>query len=277
MSLGPFDLPGREFLLLYITLLFLVVAAGRIIPRWLKPEGRDGMINDPDQLALLAGGKLRLADTVVTRLLHKGLLSVPDKHGFAIGGFPSGPNALERAVLALPTPLHWPTIAITIDRHAAPVERKLIDGGLLMDQATMLQMRFWQTLPYLMLLAFGAIKWEVGSMRDKPVGFLSILLVITLVLAVIRWVSIDRLTRGGYAALKRARDSADRLRRAPMPQETDLAVALFGTTVLIGSSWSDFHTMRSQSGSDSGSGSGGDGSSSGGGCGGGGCGGCGGG
>ncbi|WP_034160084.1 TIGR04222 domain-containing membrane protein, partial [Sphingomonas sp. ERG5] len=260
MSLGPFDLPGHEFLLLYVILLFLVAAAGRIIPRWLKPEGRDVILDDPDQLALLAGGKLRLADTVVTRLLNKGLLNVPDRHGFAIAGFPSGQNALERAVLALPTPLHWPTLAITIGRNAGPVERALIDRGLLMDKTTMLQMRFWQTLPYLMLLVFGATKWEVGTLRDKPVGYLSILLVITLVFTVIRWVTIDRLTRGGSAALRRARDGADRLRRAPLPQETDLAVALFGTTVLVGSSWSGFHTMRSQSGSDSGSsGGGGDG------------------
>ncbi|QNQ08954.1 TIGR04222 domain-containing membrane protein [Sphingomonas alpina] len=277
MSLGPFDLPGPEFLLLYVTLLFLVIAAGRIIPRWLKPEGRDGMIHDPDQLALLGGGKMRLADTVVARMLQKGLLAVPDKHGFAIGGLPSGQNALERAVLALPSPLHWPTLATTIAGNAAPVERALIDRGLLMDQATMLQMRFWQTLPYLMLLVFGATKWEVGTLRDKPVGFLTILLVITAVLAVVRWVRIDRLTRGGRAVLRRARDQADRLRRAPLPQETDLAVALFGTTVLVGSSWSGFHTMRSQPGSDGGSSGGGGDGGGGSGCGGGGCGGCGGG
>ncbi len=57
------------------------------------------------------------------------------------------------------------------------------------------------------------------------------------------------------------------------------AVALFGTTVLVGSSWSGFHTMR-QSGSDGSSGGGGDsggGGGDGGGGGGGGCGGCGGG
>ena len=59
-----------------------------------------------------------------------------------------------------------------------------------------------------------------------------------------------------------------RLRQAPQSDEVTLAVALFGTAVLIGSPWEALHSMRTAQGGD---GSGG----ADGGCGGGGCGGCG--
>jgi uncharacterized protein (TIGR04222 family) len=143
-----------------------------------------------------------------------------------------------------------------------------------MDRGTVWQMRFWQTTPYLLLIVFGAIKVDVGLSRDKPVGFLTLLLILTAILALVRFLAVDRRTRGGIEVLADARARSDRLRRAPTPTETGMAVALFGTMVLAGSDMDGFHTMRSAS-------SGGDGGSSssdggGGGCGGGGCGGCGG-
>ena len=149
--------------------------------------------------------------------------------------------------------------------------------GLLMDGWTALQLRFWQTTPYLLLFAFGWTKVQIGEARGKPVGFLIALLVITVVFALLRFAVLDRRTRAGKEVIEEARERSERLRRAPAEGETGLAVALFGTAVLAGSAWGDFHRMRAASG-DGGSGGGGDGGSGcgGGGCGGGGCGGCGG-
>jgi uncharacterized membrane protein YgcG len=59
-----------------------------------------------------------------------------------------------------------------------------------------------------------------------------------------------------------------------MADEAAMAVALFGTAVLVGTPWQPVHAMRQQQGSGDAGGSGG--SDSGGGDGGGGCGGCGG-
>ncbi|MBY0394035.1 MAG: TIGR04222 domain-containing membrane protein, partial [Novosphingobium sp.] len=137
------------------------------------------------------------------------------------------------------------------------------------------QLRLIQTAPLALLFLFGMAKWIVGTLRDRPVGILTALLIVTAIAAILRFAVIDRRTRAGKAALADARLEADRLRRAAPADETPLAVALFGTTVLTGSWLSDFHRMRAASGS------GGDTSSSsgcsggGGGCGGGGCGGCG--
>lgn len=271
MSLGPFDLPGEPFLVLYGTLLALTVIAGFLIPRWLRPEGRSARRLDTEQLAFLAGGRNRFIDTVVARLLRQHLLSMEGKDKFRPERRDAAANAAERSVLALPAPTPWSAIERALAPHAEPVEQSLIDADMLMDRGTVLQMRFWQTLPYLMLLGFGLIKFDIGTMRGKPVGILTFLLVVTAVFALIRLVAVDRRTRGGLEAFRDARRTSDRLRRAPTGSETDLGVALFGTAVLAGSDVASFHTFRNSTSSSSGSDGGGGGD---GGCGGGGCGGC---
>ncbi|HWU95786.1 MAG TPA: hypothetical protein VN029_09310, partial [Sphingomonas sp.] len=62
MSLGPFDLTGGPFLILYGALLVVTIIAGFSIPRWLRPEGRAPRNIDADHLAYLAGGGGRLAE-----------------------------------------------------------------------------------------------------------------------------------------------------------------------------------------------------------------------
>jgi uncharacterized protein (TIGR04222 family) len=275
MSLGPFDLTGGPFLALYGALLVVTIVSGWIIPHWLRPDGGRVRAVDRDQLAILTGGKARFVDTVVARLLAGAQLRTGGKY-FWTGGHGGGRSEAERQALALSSPIKWQTLEGTLGRAAAPVERGLVDAGLLLDGATTLQLRFWQTSPYLLLLAFGATKWMIGVDRERPVGFLTILLAVTAVLAVIRFVAVDRRTRAGQATVAEAQSEASRLRRAPAPDEADLAVALFGTAVLAGSPWSDYHQMRKSNG-DGGSGGGDSGSGGDGGCGGGGggCGGCG--
>ncbi|MCX8476710.1 MAG: TIGR04222 domain-containing membrane protein [Sphingomonas sp.] len=272
MSLGPFDLTGGPFLALYGVLLVVTIVSGWLIPNWLRPDGGRVRAVDRDQLAILTGGKARFVDTVVARLLAGEQLRTGGKYFWT--GERDGRSEVERQALALTSPIKWQTLEGTLGRAAEPVERGLIDAGLLLDGATRLQLRFWQTSPYLLLFAFGATKWMIGVDRERPVGFLTVLLAVTAVLAVIRFAAVDRRTRAGQAAVAEAQSGGSRLRRAPAPDEADLAVALFGTAVLAGSPWSDYHEMRRSSG-DGGSGGGDSGGGGDGGCGGGGCGGCG--
>jgi uncharacterized protein (TIGR04222 family) len=275
MSLGPFDLTGGPFLMLYGGLLAVTIVAGFAIPRWLRPEGRTARITDADELAVLAGGGTRFFDAVVSRLLAVKALTMIGKDRF-LAETSTGRNAAERSVLTLAPPTKWSTIERALKPHVAPLERKLVAAGLLMDGGTATQLRLWQTTPYLLLFVFGAIKWEVGTMRDRPVGFLTMLLVATAIFALIRFLAVDRRTRGGQQVLAEAMARADRMRRAPTPTETDMAVALFGTAVLVGSGWAGFHTLRTSNASSGGDSGGGGSDGGGGGCGGGGCGGCGG-
>jgi len=182
-----------------------------------------------------------------------------------------GGTLAERRIIAMPSPVKWNHVTEALAGPAETAERRLEEKGLRMDAATALQLRMLQTAPLALLFGFGAIKWVVGTMRDRPVGNLTMLLVFTLIAAAVRFAIMDHRTNSGKRALRQARGAADRLRRAAPSNEAALAVALFGTTVLAGSYLSDFHRLRRAGSGDGGSG-GGDGSS---GCGGGGCGGCG--
>lgn len=275
-GLGPFDLTGGPFLALYGGLLAIAIVAGAVIPHWLRPEGRGAGESNPDLLAYLSGGRVRLVESLVAGLLSAGALVMEGRNRFRVMDRAGGARPAESAILALPSPAAWSAIAGAARAPARAIEARLVRSGLWMDPATVMQLRFWQTTPYLLLLLFGAIKWDIGVARDRPVGFLTGLMVATAFLAIARFFTLDRRTRSGIAAVRNARADADRLRRAPLAGETELAVALFGTTVLAGSAWSDFHRMRTAGSGDGGVTSDGGSSDGGGsGCGGGGCGGCG--
>ncbi|MCW3835689.1 TIGR04222 domain-containing membrane protein [Sphingomonas canadensis] len=276
---SPFDLTGPMFLLLYLALLAAAIVAGMLLPRWLRAEGREPAVTDPDQLAYLAGGRTRLAETVTSRLLASGAIAIDAGGRFQHGEHARGRTAAERAVLALPQDARWTRVSAAVARQADGVAQRLTDAGLLLDGGEALRARIVQTLPYLLVMAIGLVKLNVGLERERPVEALTVLLVITGVLALIRFAVLDRRTRGALAVLASARARSERLRLAPTAPETDMAVALFGTAVLAGSGWAAFHSLRTSSGS---SDSGGSGCSSDSGCsggdgGGGGCGGCGGG
>ena len=267
---GVFDLRGEQFLWLYGVLFVFTVIAGLAIPRWLRPEGRYAPVNDPEELAYLAGGGERLAEAVVARLLSTKAIETGSAR-FAILRSDAGETSAERTVLNLGVAVSWKEIRKAITDDAKRIDEKLTGFGLLMDGATRMQMRFWEASPYIALLFFGAIKWEVGVSRDKPVEILTVFLIVTAIAALIRVLALDLRTGEGLAVLASAKAVSERMRRAPLTQETGMAVALFGTSVLAGSQFSTFHKLRTDSGTSGGCGGGDSGCSGGSG----GCGGCG--
>ncbi len=67
-GMNPFDWYGGAFLALYAFLLVGAFLGGFALASWLRPEGRAVPVTDDDELALLAGGPARLAESVVARL-----------------------------------------------------------------------------------------------------------------------------------------------------------------------------------------------------------------
>lgn len=273
-GLGPFDLNGPEFLVLYVELALIALVAALAIPRYLRPEGRSGHRPGEDEIAVLAGGRDRLAEAVTVRLLGEGAAIVQAGGTIAIRDPRAGHTPAERRVAALVSPAKWHDIHRALAGPAEAIERQLEAKGLWIDSTAARHLRLIQTAPLALLFLFGMAKWIIGSLRDKPVGILTALLFVTVVVAILRYAALDRCTRAGKTALANARFEAARLRRAAPTDEAPLAVALFGTAVLAGSWLSDFHRMRSSSSGGDSSGSSGC-SGGGGGCGGGGCGGCG--
>ena len=282
MSLGPFDLAGGPFLNLYLLLFAAAIVAGIVIPRLMRPAGRRQRVTDVNQLAFLSGGRPRFSEAVVARLLAARALVMTGRDRFEAASDAAATTPAEAGVLALRAPIRWRDIGRALHSHAEPLERRLVAAGLLIDKAERATLRFWATLPYALLIAFGATKLMVGEARDRPTGYLTVLLILTTVVAFVRWITVDRRTEAGRDALAGAMHDAGRLRIAPTSPEVGLAVALFGTTVLAASDLADFHRLRSAGdgasagSSDSSSGGGSDSGGGGGGCGGCGGGGCGG-
>ena len=148
-------------------------------------------------------------------------------------------------MLALSAPIKWTTIQQQLTDYAEPVGRRLASSGLYMTDDEAARTRWWQTLPYVLLIGFGTVKLMIGEMRERPVCFLIALLVVTAICAAIRWCVLDRRTQAAHNALADATRRNERLKRAPTGDEIGMAVALFGTGVLAGSAWADFHRMRS--------------------------------
>jgi uncharacterized protein (TIGR04222 family) len=272
MSLGPFDLNGGQFIMLYLLLLAAAIIFSLIIPRLMRQSGRDQAISDPDQLALLVGGPTRLCESVVTRLLTARSIQQRGSDNFGLLSAPQTSSTIEQSVIGV-LPASWRTIEQSIKPYAEPMQTRMASLGLLIGSDSAARQQLMQTMPYLLLILFGAVKLFVGEQRHKPVGILTALVLLTLLFAVIRYFIVDRRTEAAISAVEAAKTRAARLKAAPTTPEMGLAVALFGTAVLAGSAYQDFHRLRSPSGDGDG-GSSGDGS---GGCGGGGgCGGCGG-
>lgn len=257
-----------QFLALYGALLVIAVYLGFAIPRHLRPFGRQPATLSDDQAAYLGGGSNRFFELVIARLMARGAVAMAPDRKIAIQETDGRDVQGEGGILALPSPADWSAIEKALRPGADLLRNRLIAEQLLMDPGRVAMIRICQTAPYMLLITFGVSRWRYGNALDHPTGFLTALLILTVALALTRWLSGERRTHGGIAAIEDAQIRAQRLRLAPTAGEFPLAVALFGTVVLVGSSWNEFHQMRTDSSN----------SNDGGGCGGGGggCGGCGG-
>ena len=267
---------GSDFLLFYIALLGFSTFAAWWMPAHLRSGGRRGDSADAESLALLAGGRERFADALLADLYVRGGLAAGEE-GRLVVAEPRLPiSPAGRAVLAAETPLTLKEARALLDTHAERLAARLRRSGLLLRPDEVSRLRWLSVAPFALLLLIGFYRERAGTTLGEPTGFLIALMVLTAVIALIRFFKTDPRTRAGIAEVAHHKAASARLARAPQPGEVPMAVALFGTGVLVGTPWEPVHAMRQQgSNSDSGGGSSSD-SDSGGGDGGGGCGGCGG-
>lgn len=270
---------GGDFLLFYTTLLGVSALAATWIPSRLRDTGQRGESRDPEDIALLAGGSTRYAESVIADLYARGALASMADGKLHV----TEPNALAspagRALLAARAPMGRSEAENLLAIYAARATARLRREGLMLRPEALLRLRWLSITPFAALFVIGVYRQRAGSAVGEPTGFLLGLLALTVMAAVIRFVRFDPRTLAGIEAVEQARAKAARLVRAPRPGEAALAVALFGTGVLVGTPWEPVHAMRQQAAhGDGGGDTGSSGSSdSGGGDGdGGGCGGCGG-
>lgn len=268
---------GSDFLLFYIMLLGFCTLAAWWIPAHLREPGRRGEATDFESLALLAGGRERFVDSLLADLVVRGGLAAAGEGKLMVAqsGLPASPAA--KTLLAVEAPISLAEARKLLDIHVERVTARLQRSGLLMRTEDLTRLRWLSVAPFGALLMLGLYRQRAGSVLNEPTGYLVGLLVLTVVLAMLRYSRSDPRTREGIAAVKRQRAQSARLARAPQPGEAAVAVALFGTGVLVGTPWEPVHAMRHQGSSDGGASADSSGDSGADGCcGGGGCGGCGG-
>jgi uncharacterized protein (TIGR04222 family) len=268
---------GSDFLLFYSVLLGFAGASAWWMPNLLREPGRRASLDDLESVAVLTGGPTRLADSALAELYVHGGLVGGEKGKLAVARCDAAVSLAARTLLAAGEQLSRADAKKALDTHADLVASRLQRAGLLMRDADYTRLRWLSVAPYAALFLIGIYRERAGEAEGEPTGFLVVLLLLTAVLAAIRFFTIDPRTAAGIEAVRDLRERNGRFSRAPMPDEAAMAVALFGTTVLVGTPWEPVHAMRKPEGD---GGSGGDGGSSdgdgGSGCGGGGCGGCGG-
>jgi uncharacterized protein (TIGR04222 family) len=296
----PYDLPGPEFLGLYLGLLIAVAASAGVLHWWLRKPGPAIDQEDPPltpyETAYLAGGKQAAVHAAVVGLARKDAVSVTG----------AGRLSASESISGITHPLEWAVYEevnqsqdvrlskLSASEPLVRIRESLEERGLLVAAARRTWVRLVPTLVCLSLVLFGLGKIVVGIDRQRPVAFLIVLVAFTALWALgMCLLPVERSRRGDDLLRRlRTRNAALKttLQTAPTAaggDDTALAVALFGTAILVGGPLNDLaratrpHPAAGAGGDGGGCGAGhgcgGGGGGGGGGCGGGGCGGCGGG
>lgn len=298
--MNPLELRGPAFLLLYVCLLGMAVPFA-IFLRW-RLRGPGGRATpdllerlDAVEVAYLVGGAASALAASLARLVRDGALRAAEGGARAVrpgdGAFPENPTELERRILETAARAGTPETEVPLARireASAPamesIRARLQGAGLLAGAA---DARSARAIPSLLFVALGGLalaKIGVGISRDRPVAFLVMLCIPTLVFALLFARSVHRSRRGDRAVRDLRRRYAalgsglarqyDRL----AGQDLAMAAGLFGLGVFAGTPLAHLRNTlapppSADTGSCGGGGDGGGGSSCGGG---GGCGGCGG-
>ena len=259
MTWNPFDWTAGPFLSLYATMALIVFLAGFSLRSMIGPAAHAVRKLNVLELACLAGGARRLGDAALLSLISgKGAtiafkgdnITVTDQRPLAtlMNGppvLPVRPNMTRQQFQTALEPL--------VER----VQGRLQALGYYPSDGQMTSFRL-TVLPFIaFLLVFGTIKVMVGTERHHPVGFLIVLLVLT-VLAGFYLVKYPARTRAGKDALQAYQTDHARASRAPLDHELLLAVALSGAVVLTGTAYASVYAAsKTMSSGDSSSGCGG--------------------
>lgn len=242
--MNPFDLRGPQFLTLFSFLIALASVLALLLRYQLRTPGGeppDGALEDPYQLAILDGGPNRAAEAAIASLVHRGVLRANrgTRRIELTGPRPNNVHPAEDAVyLAFPEDrqtVRPEDLRAAVAREIEPLADGLAQRNLIPSRARALSIQFGSTLPLLLLLAIGAKKCAIGLSRDRPIGYLVLLmLLVTLVAGAFVVIPVRNTRRGAaYLSLLRRRNAALRTacaRPSAMLSPNDLAtaVALFG-------------------------------------------------
>ncbi|MHC1562285.1 TIGR04222 domain-containing membrane protein [Actinomycetospora sp. C-140] len=213
--MGPtWGISGPLFLLVYVVLLVAAAIVGPMLRRSLdRRSARDhGEAAAPDasveDLALLAGGRRRLVEAAIARLVEGGVLRVSTDRRLGFTGRPPI-GELDETVVGAVEARPSTTAGIVARTTPSAAVRDLETGaqrrGLLHDPAAVRRTKTIGTIAAVAVFVLGVARVAAGIARDAAVGVLVVLVVVAAVVSFTTlFVSTRRVTPRGTATLSQA-------------------------------------------------------------------------
>jgi uncharacterized protein (TIGR04222 family) len=215
----PWGIAGPDFLRWYWIALAACLVFALVVRTRMRTarQGEPGRPLDLDEVAHLAGGPRRVVEVSVARLVEAGALRPSRRGTVQATGMPAV-NPVDQAVLADAGRHRHRTVTLlvnTVSRSPAVlgVAHRLVSVGMLVDPAASRARRRLAAAPLLVLLAVGVARWLNGVTIAAPVGWLTLQLILTAVIAVVLLKApgvqrtargdeaLDQTRTGGHAAL----------------------------------------------------------------------------
>ena len=270
-DLNPLDWPGDSFLTLYVALAGITLG---LLWLWSNRLGPDRPAADASGLsvlhfAYLAGGAARAMDTALVGLLEAGAaIPEPGRGVILVDRFTPVPEVFQPFRHVSLGETRRPAFRTEFSPRSARLRDELARRGLVPSDGEIARFRIRAAAILAVVVAFGLGKLALGLSRERPVGYLTVLLLVTIVLGIVLLARQPSRNRAGDALLSRVRHDQARALRAPLSEEIPLAFAFGGTAALAGRPYRVVLSQGGDSSSDSSSGDSGGGGDGGGGCGG---------
>lgn len=240
---NPLKLRGPAFLETYLGALAAAALGGFLLRRVLRHSRGDGTDLDAYQIACLQGGEEHVLRTAVVRLAAQGNLAI-DADSVRRGKTPLPPrHPVEKAVDSFYNPLwkkeDWLGWAgQRLARLLPEISEDLRARGLIVSPTAEFVARWAPLVAIALVGLLGVAKLAMGLNHDRPVGFLALALIATVVLIVafVRGEKGLRRTVRGQRLVEDLKERYSLLQRTAdkSPTQVALAAAIFGTAVLAG-------------------------------------------
>ncbi len=273
---NPLEMRGPEFLAFYFWLFVILFAAGWMTRKLLRQPSGGLYEQAPDfspyAVAFLNGKAVLAVNVAITNLLAKGVLSMDTKKvKVKLVNVTYQPvDEMESAILVAAkssSEVSIPTIRSRCEPVVSRIRDELVSHGLLMTPkqglvATLAGFSVAMAAPI-----HGLMKINVGIDRSRPVLFLVVLCIVSIIACLFLLITPFRTRRGdsfleAIRAKKNSLRSVGYNRHGANPNDLAFGMALFGVAALSGSSYAaQAKRLQPQTGSSS-CGGGGDTSSS---------------
>lgn len=270
MTWNVLDWSAGPFLGLYVLLALASIAAAIAVKERLRrnasgpePGGELSVL----EAAVLAGGRARAADVLALDLVERGHVAIAADGQLSATGLNADAPPYLAPFRSSPC-LNRRQVVEAMQPWIEPILDRLSTQGLALSQRHTFRMSAATFAIMAPVLVLGLVRVGLGQERERPVGYLITLVILT-ALATLLIAHVRRLGTGlGEEALLRLSKTRARAVRAPLPDELLLAVAVTGPVVLAGTAWAAYRAAFADGSGGGGCGGGGDGGGSGGGCGG---------